>query len=214
MKNEIIPAILVESFEEFQEKMALCEEFAETVQWDVMDGQLVEQITFNDTALLTDFDTTLLIEAHLMVEEPEEWLADLAAAGVTRVIAHVEGTQDVSRLVKKMKGHDFEVGLALSPETPASAIDAVAAQLDEVQVMTVNPGAAGQEFMMNQLQKVRQIRAKYPELNIGVDGGINKHTIKLAKEAGANRFGVNSSVFNDPDPAMAYEVLEGIVSGE
>lgn len=212
MKNEIIPAVLVETFEEFQEKVTQCEEFAETFQWDIMDGQFVEQMTFNDATLLENFDTTLIIEAHLMVEQPEEWLADLANAGVTRVVAHVEGTQDIAKLVKKMKGYDFEAGLAISPETPISVIDPVAAQLNEVQIMTVQPGASGQEFLANQLVKIKQLRAKYPKLNIGVDGGINKDTIKLAKEAGANRFGVNSAIFNDPDPVMAFEALQNMVN--
>lgn len=212
MKTEIIPAILVETFEEFEEKVRECEEFAETFQWDIMDGQFVEQMTFNDAAALADFDTTLAIEAHLMVEEPEEWLQDLYNAGVTRVIAHVEGTNDVTKLVRKMKELEFEVGLALNPETPISEIAAVADQLDEVQVMTVHPGASGQEFMANQLNKIKLLRQKYPKLNIGVDGGLNKDTIRQAKEAGANRFGINSAIFNDPDPAMAFEALQSMVN--
>lgn len=211
-QTEIIPAVLVESFDEFEEKIRTCEEFAEAVQWDIMDGQFVEQMTFSDAAALQDFDTTLTIEAHLMVEQPEEWLADLAAAGVTRVIAHVEGTQNVRKLVQKMKEHEFEAGIALSPETDIDEIADVIEDLDEVLVMTVQPGASGQSFMANQLQKVRQLREQYPDLNIGVDGGVNKDTIRQAKEAGANRFAVNSAIFNDPDPAMAFEVMQGIVS--
>lgn len=209
---EIIPAILVENQEEFVERIQQCEDFAQTVQWDVMDGQFVEHISFNDIAALADVDTVLTIEAHLMVEHPEELLADLEKAGIDRVVAHAESTDDLAGLVAKMKEHDFEVAVALNPETGIEVLAPVAEQLDEVLVMTIVPGSAGQKLLPAQLAKVRDLRQRYPKLNIAVDGGINLTTIKQAKEAGANRFMANTALFQAPDAASAFELLQSRVS--
>lgn len=212
MQNEIMPAVLVESIEEFVERIQTCEDFAETVQWDVMDGQFVDNVTFNDAAATTGVDTVLNIEAHLMVENPLDYLEPMAMAGIDRVVVHVEALEDVDAFVAKMDKYDFQKGLAISPETPLSVIESVAGQLDEVLVMTVNPGEAGQRFLPSALEKVKVLRKKYPNLNIAVDGGINAETIVAAKEAGANRFAVNSAVFQTPDPANAFEVLQAKIS--
>lgn len=207
-----MPAILVESLEEFVDRIETCENFAETVQWDVMDGQFVEHTTFRDIDALQEVDTVLTIEAHLMVENPQELLEPLAKAGIDRVVAHVEAIDDVMHFMEKMGKYDFEKGLALSPETPIKVIEPVIGQLDEVLVMTVQPGEAGQGFMPVALEKIKALRKKYPKLNIAVDGGINAETIELAKKAGANRFAVNSAIFQTPDPANAFEVLQAKVS--
>lgn len=211
MQKEIIPAVLVDDFEEFQERVEEAERFAETVQWDIMDGQFVENQTFSDIAALQQVDTVLSVEVHLMVENPEELLDELAQAGIDRVIVHGEAAEDLPGLIEKMKSYEFEVGVALNPETEVEEIEEVIDQLDQVLVMTVIPGAGGQSFMEDQLAKVRLLREKYPELHIGVDGGVNQATIQKAKEAGANRFCVNSAIFASPDPANAYAVLLSLV---
>lgn len=208
LKTEIIPAILVDSFEEFEQRIRDCEEFAESVQWDVMDGEFVPHTTFSEIAALNDLDTTLIVEAHLMVAQPEEMFESLSDAGIDRVIVHVEAVHDVKTLVKVMRGYDFEVGLAINPETDIDVIAPVANDIDEVMVMTVEPGASGQSFMQEPLQKVRALREKYPQLNIGVDGGINRESLERAQAAGANRFAINSAIFASPDPAGAFEQLQ------
>lgn len=212
MKPEIIPAILVDNAEEFIDRIHQCEDFAESVQWDIMDGQFVDATTFGDTEALADVDTTLTIEAHLMVQQPEEWLQKLSDAGVDRIIMHAESVDDLPRLVKKANAMNFDVAVAINPETPITAVDAVAKDLDEVLVMTVEPGEAGQRFLPLQLEKVKALRKKYPNLHIGVDGGINRETIILAHKAGADRFCVNSAIFKQPAPADAFALLNGSVS--
>jgi ribulose-phosphate 3-epimerase len=212
MENEIIPAILVETFDEFLEKLEVAEEFAQTVQWDVMDGQFVGSVTFNDPTEITKSDTSLTIEAHLMVENPEEMFENLATAGVDRVIVHAEAVDSLSEIIDHMEKFDFEKGVAINPETEISILEEVIDRLDMVLVMTVTPGAGGQTFMAEELEKVKALRQEYPDLNIGVDGGVNLQTIKKAKEAGANRFGVNSAIFDSPDPVNAFEVLENVVN--
>lgn len=211
MKNEIIPAILVETFDEFRDRMEICEDFAETVQWDIMDGQFVEQMTFRDISKLKQIETVLSIELHLMVESPEELLEDLVKSGVDRVIIHAESVDDLKTSVERFKKNDFEVGVAISPETSVEDIEDVIPDLDEVMVMTVVPGASGQGFLAEELSKVTQLRTAYPDLNIAVDGGINRETIKLAKAAGANRFAANSAIFASLDPGNAFEVLRSMV---
>lgn len=212
MDMQIIPAILVETIDEFKERIELAEDFAETVQWDIMDGQFVENETFSDFESIQEVDTTLNIEAHLMVENPEEILEDLAQAGIDRVIAHVESTTDLPFLVERMKEQSYEIGLALNPETDIEEIEAVVEDLDVVMVMTVVPGAGGQSFLEEQLEKVEQLRAKYPDLAISVDGGVNMETIVQAKKAGANWFCTNSAIFESPDPAHAYEMMLNQIS--
>lgn len=212
MKYEIIPAILVETLDEFNERIEVAEDFAETVQWDVMDGQFVEQETFNDPKSLEHVDTTLSIEAHLMVDNPEEIIEPLAKAGIDRVIVHAESTDNLQGLIERMKNFDYEVGVALSPETDVSEISEVIDDLDVVLVMTVIPGASGQSFMTDQLEKVKELRESYPELNIAVDGGVDMTTIKLAKEAGANLFVVNSAIFENPDPANAFQLMQAVIN--
>lgn len=211
MKNEVIPAILVETFEEFKERMEICEDFAETIQWDIMDGQFVQQMTFRDISKLKQIENVLSIELHLMVESPEELLEDLVASGVDRVVIHAESVDDLKASVKRFKKNDFEVGVAINPETSVEDIEEVIPDLDEVMVMTVVPGASGQDFLTEELGKVTQLRNAYPDLNIAVDGGINRETIKQAKAAGANRFAANSAIFASLDPANAFEVLQTMV---
>jgi ribulose-phosphate 3-epimerase len=135
----------------------------------------------------------------------------LELAGIDRVIAHAESTDDLVGLVSKMKKHDFEVAVAINPETPISVLDEVIKDLDQVLIMTVVPGMAGQSFMASQLPKIQQLRKLHPKLNIAVDGGVTLETIRMAKEAGANRFAANSSIFNAPDPVSAFEQLQAQV---
>ena len=211
METKIIPSILVDSFEEFNERVEVAEDFAEMIHWDVMDGQFVEQMSFSDIDALKNVDTVLNIGAHLMVETPEDLLEPLAKAGVDRVIVHAQAVNDLEAIVDKMEHYDFESGIALSTEIGIDVLEDVIDKLDMVLIMTVVPGKAGQAMMVEALEKVRELRAKYPDLNIGVDGGINLQTIKQAKDAGANYFSVNSAIFASPDPANAYEVLTGLV---
>lgn len=211
MKNEIIPAILVETFDEFRDRMEICEDFAETVQWDIMDGRFVEQMTFSDISKLKQIETVLSMELHLMVEGPEELLDDLIKSGVDRVIIHAESVDNLRATIDRLKGKDFELGVAINPETSVEDIEEFIPDLDEVMVMTVVPGASGQAFLAEELGKVTQLRTAHPDLNIAVDGGINRETIKLAKAAGANRFAVNSAIFASLDPGNAFELLQSMV---
>jgi ribulose-phosphate 3-epimerase len=142
-----------------------------------------------------------------MVQQPEEWLEKLSEAGVDRVILHAESVDNLARVVKKALAMDFDVGVALNPETPASVVDPVAKEIQEVLVMTVEPGAAGQVFLSGPLQKVKSLRKKYPSLHIGVDGGVSRDNIAAAKQAGADRFCINSAIFANPEPADAFALL-------
>ncbi len=207
MNNQLIPAILVEDFDEFKEKIEIAEDFADTVQWDIMDGQFVENETFSNLKMIQEVNTTLTIEAHLMVDNPEDRLDDLAKAGIDRVIVHAESTDDLFGLIDKMKNQSYEIGVALNPETDLDELDGLIEQLDLVMIMTVVPGSGGQSFLEDQLEKVRELRQNYPDLNISVDGGVNLQTIKLAKLAGANIFCANSAIFENPDPAHAFELM-------
>lgn len=212
MEYKIIPSVLVETEEEFHEKIEIAEGFAEEIHWDVMDGQFVEQMSFSKVKGLEHAETSLTIGVHLMVENPEERLEALAKAGADRVIVHAQVVEDLPEIIEKMNQYDFQTAIALSTEVDIDVLEDVIDKIDMVLVMTVVPGASGQGMMIDELEKVRELRELYPDLTIGVDGGINKETIKQAKRAGANYFGVNSAIFEAPDPANAYEVLLAMIS--
>lgn len=211
MEYKIIPSILVETEDEFIEKIEMAEGFAEYVHWDIMDGQFVEGITFSNPKGLQNTETTLNIGVHLMVENPEDRFDELANAGADRVVVHAQVIDDLPEIVEKMSQYDFETGIALSTEVDIDILEDIIEDIDFVLVMTVVPGAAGQEMLIEELEKVKELREAYPDLNIGVDGGINMQTLKLAKDAGANYFSVNSAIFEAPDPANAYEVMTSMV---
>ncbi len=212
MEYKIIPSVLVETEEEFHEQLEIAEAFAEEIHWDVMDGQFVEQMSFSNVKGLEHAETSLTIGVHLMVENPEERLEQLAKAGADRVIIHAQVVDDLPAIVEKMSQYDFQTAIALSTEVDVDVLEDIIDQVDMVLVMTVVPGASGQGMIIDELEKVRELRELYPDLTIGVDGGINRDTIKQAREAGANYFCANSAIFETPDPANAYEVLLSMIS--
>ncbi|HJP81982.1 MAG TPA: ribulose-phosphate 3-epimerase [Fimbriimonadaceae bacterium] len=166
---------------------------AELIHLDVMDGQFVPPITIGDGVAkglrkLGNF----LLEAHLMTLTPERHFEAFVQAGCQRIIFHAEATAHAHRLVQTLHGMGVKAGIAINPGTPAVAVEPLLDSVDEVLVMTVNPGWGGQKFIESALDKVRWIRERAPNIDIEVDGGIDDHTLPIAGEAGANLFVVGS----------------------
>lgn len=181
---------------------------ANLIHLDVMDGQFVPPITIGDgvAAGLASIGG-LFLEAHLMTLTPERHFEAFAAAGCQRIIFHVEATAHAHRLAQTLRSMGIQPGIAINPATPASAVHEVLEVVDEVLVMTVNPGWGGQSFIESTLEKVRQIRSWNPNVLIEVDGGIDDQTLPRAKEAGANLFVVGSSLTKGPSVGDVFRRL-------
>jgi len=174
------------------------------IQIDVMDGRFVPNITFGPIAFEALRPITrLLLEAHLMVEPPEDFIERFARAGADTIIVHQEATPHLHRAVQQIHALGKKAGVALNPSTPASLLGEVLDSLELVLVMTVNPGFGAQEFIPQTLGKIRQVNEEIHRrgLNceIEVDGGINVKTAPSVVEAGANVLVAGSAVFDSKD---------------
>jgi ribulose-phosphate 3-epimerase len=213
--TEIIPAIIANNFAELKEKIELVEPYVKWVHIDVMDGNFVPNFTWNKPEELTHYDPGVYLEAHLMIQEPEKYVERWIDAGIKRIIFHIEATSDPKRAIKICMERGAEVGVAINPETPQSSLTLAPGQasldIDMVLVMGVTPGAGGQEFKPEVLEKIRALRHLYPHLTIGVDGGMNPTTAKQAADAGANVIVAGSYIFKSDDIQKAISDLKNAI---
>ena len=187
---------------------------ADYIHFDVMDGVFVPNISVGLPVLESVRKyTDMFIDAHLMITEPKRYVKAFADAGADLVVFHVEADDEagIAEAVDIVKSSGKKVGLALKPATPAEAVEEYIDKLDLVLVMTVEPGFGGQKFMIDQMDKVsavrRMIEEKGLDCELEVDGGVNRETIVLAKNAGADVFVAGSSVFKAPDRRAEIEAL-------
>ena len=141
-----------------------------------------------------------------MIENPELYIKDFADAGADIITFHVEAAKDPMKVIGQIKALGKKAGMAINPETPASSVFEYLPHLEQVIVMTVNPGWGGQKFIVECLDKVKEIRARW-DGDIEVDGGVNDKTIADCARAGANLFVAGSFVFKSNDPAGQVELL-------
>ena len=172
------------------------------IQVDVMDGQFVPNITFGPgvvRALRKVVKVTL--DVHLMIVEPERYLAEFVEAGADRLFVHQEACTHLHRTLQTIRELGSEAGVAINPGTPLSVLEETLDMTDIIQVMTVNPGFGGQEFISSQLDKIRRLRGMLDErgcsIPIAVDGGIDTTTAPLVVNAGATVLVAGSSIYND-----------------
>lgn len=199
----VTPAILATELSAFQALVTSAETFADYVQIDMMDGLFVPSKSIT-SAELGKVKTILKSEAHLMVKDPENWLEAVANFGSEEVIFHFEAVANPVETIGLLRDTDFRVGLGVNPETPVKEFLALAGLVDTVMFMAVNPGFYGAPFIPDVMDKIRELRAAKPFLNIGVDGGIKIDNALLAKEAGADFVCVGSAIFAADDPAQVY----------
>lgn len=168
---------------------------------DVMDGHFVPNITFGPGAVRALRPlVSMVLDVHLMITEPERYLAAFAEAGADRLIVHQEACLHLHRVLQSIRELGIEAGVAINPETPVNALEEVLDLTDLIQVMTVNPGFGGQRFIHSQLDKIHRLRRVLEErgldIPIAVDGGIDTTTAPLVVSAGATVLVAGSSIYN------------------
>ncbi len=175
-----------------------------------MDGHFVPNITFGPGVVKALRGTVgLFLDVHLMIESPERFLDAFADAGADRIIIHQEACGNLNRIVQSIKDLKVEAGVAINPETPVTAVEEVLELADCIQVMTVNPGFAGQRFIESQLGKIQRLRKelndRHLNASLAVDGGIDPKTGPLAVKSGATVLVAGSSIYNQ-DRSVAQNV--------
>jgi ribulose-phosphate 3-epimerase len=214
MTIKIAPSILAADLLHLGDQVAAAEQGgADRFQVDVMDGVFVPNISFGlPVVAAVRRATKLLLEAHLMIVQPERYVEGFAQAGADLIIVHQEAAVHLDRIVQHIKQLGKKAGVALNPATPAHVLDQIVQQVDLVLVMTVNPGFGGQTFIPHTLRKIRQMQQMLSERNpaceIEIDGGVEVDTIGAAYEAGARVFVAGTSVFKHPaGPAAGVRAL-------
>lgn len=198
----IVPSILSADFTRLGEQVREAEAGgAQRIQIDVMDGHFVPNITMGPMVVeAVRRCTSLPLEAHLMITNPEQYIEDFAKAGADVIIVHQEVAPHLHRLIQQIRGAGKRPAVALNPSTPVFLLEDVLSLLDMVLVMTVNPGFGGQEFIPETLPKIARVRQMITERNlrcdVEVDGGIHEGTVQQAVEAGANLLVAGSAVYN------------------
>ena len=194
---EIVPSILSADFLRLGDQVAEAEAGgADRIQIDVMDGHFVPNLTMGPAIFKAVRGVTKLpLEAHLMVESPERWIDAFAEAGADLILVQVESTYSLYRTVTAIKAAGARPGVVLNPATPVDAIREILPYVDQVLVMTVEPGFGGQAFVPGSPDKIRRLRELAPDHDLEVDGGIDADTARLVVEAGANLLVAGSSVY-------------------
>ena len=212
---EIVPAFLVTSEKEFEEKLRLIEKDCSLIQVDVLDGSLFENVSWFDPVAIGALNIPVEIELHLMVENPipiiEAWqkhVPSFKRAIVTAEMHRPNGV--VTAYIKDIL--KLEVGIAIDPETPLKEIEEVLHEVDQLTIMGVHPGKSGQTFDgAYLLDKIREARHHRPDLVIEMDGGVTDVLVGPLAKAGVNRICAASMIFNAPNPAEKLQALNKIL---
>ena len=208
---KIAPSILSADFSRLGEQVAeAAQAGADYIHVDIMDGQFVPNLTIGAPVVKAIRRwTDVPLDIHMMVAEPDRFIPDFVDAGADTITVHAEAATHLHRVVHQVKEAGVRVGVAINPATPANVLDTLLPDLDQVLVMTVNPGFGGQSFIHGTVGKISRVRAWLDdaglEAELEVDGGINAATAPIAASAGARVLVAGSAVFN-PDSSVADSI--------
>lgn len=215
---EIAPSILAADFSRLSDEIAAVERGgARILHVDVMDGHFVPNISIGVPVVSSlRKATTLVLDVHLMIEEPGRYVGAFADAGADMISVHQEATPHLDRVLASIQERDIEAGVVLNPATPVATLSEVLPVVDFVLVMSVNPGFGGQKFIPGSLEKLRllkELRSRYNHTyRIEVDGGVDLDNVADAVRAGAEIIVAGTSVFRTPDPAEAVRKMRQVAS--
>jgi ribulose-phosphate 3-epimerase len=201
MMKLIAPSILSADFSKLGDQIKSVEDAgADWIHVDVMDGHFVPNITLGPMVVeAVRRVTSLPVDVHLMIENPERYIQDFASAGATMISVQVETCVHLNRVIQLIKETGSQAGIVLNPSTPLSSIEWILEYVDFVLLMSVNPGFGGQAFIPNTLQKIRDLRKMIQDRGLStlieIDGGVNEETIAEISAAGADVFVAGSAIF-------------------
>ena len=213
----IAPSILSADFARLGEEVKAVEAAgADWIHADVMDGHFVPNITFGPLIVeAVRRETTLPIDVHLMIENPENYIPAFAKAGATYISIQIESCVHLNRSIHLIRVCGAKPGVVLNPSTPLQSVDWILEYVDYVLVMSVNPGFGGQAFIPNSLDKIKELRRTIRSRKLGtlieIDGGVNETTISAIAEAGVDIFVAGSAIFGSRDYKETIASLKKII---
>ena len=217
LKRKIAPSILDANFLKLGEQIdEINNGKADLIHLDIMDGCFVPNISFGPKVVESIKKiTSIPLDVHLMIENPEKHIQSYIEAGGDMITIHVETAKHLDRLVQRIKEYGVKCGLALNPATPLNTIEYVLPKIDQLLIMTVNPGFGGQKFIPEMLVKIKKARKMMENwdrsLDLQVDGGINFENVGEIIHAGANVIVAGSLIFKSKSPKDTIEKMKSII---
>lgn len=211
----IAPSLLSADFTNLAKEVKEIEKAgADWLHLDIMDGNFVPNISFGPMIVKAlRGHTNLFFDVHLMIENPDLYLEEFKNAGADMITVHQESTKHLHRTVQRIKSLGLKAGVSLNPATSVLTLEHILPDIDMVLIMSVNPGFGGQSFIPESLEKIKKLKAlaeeKNPNLQIQVDGGINKDNAGIVLEAGADILVAGSAVFGAEDRMKAIKEIKG-----
>ncbi len=215
---KLAPSMLSADFSQLANQVKMVEEAGvEYLHIDVMDGHFVPNISFGAPVMKSiKKHTNLVMDVHLMIENPDLYIEDFVKAGADIITVHVEACRHLHRTIQNIKSHGVKAGVSLNPATPIVMIDEILDDLDMVLLMSVNPGFGGQSFIETSLDKIARLKSMIDiaelDIDIQVDGGIKLSNVKKVVDAGANIIVAGSAIFGADDIQDAVKQFRKAVS--